>query len=312
MDEARTLRVVEHDPAWSFRFAELKTELAAALAGVAAEIEHVGSTAVPGLAARPVIDIDVIVADESKVPVVTERLEAAGYTSRGNLGIPGPEAFRPPPDGPLHHVYIVVAGSTAHVDHVGFRDLLRRRGDLAARYAERKWANADRLADDPAGYTDAKADLISELLATARAEAGQPDDPDAVDDDGVTYRWRESPLDEGEVGGLHAEAFGADPPYRWWQVRPRSLGWVTAREDRRLVGFVNVAWDGDRHAFLLETAVAADRRHGGIGRHLVGRAVAEAGRAGCEWVHVDFDPELADLYAACGFTPTTAGLRRLR
>jgi GNAT superfamily N-acetyltransferase len=78
-----------------------------------------------------------------------------------------------------------------------------------------------------------------------------------------------------------------------------------------LIGFVNVAWDGGAHAFLLDTTVHPDFRRRGIATELV-RRVAEAARArGAEWLHVDFEPHLETFYRGCGFAPTAAGLLRL-
>jgi GNAT superfamily N-acetyltransferase len=78
------------------------------------------------------------------------------------------------------------------------------------------------------------------------------------------------------------------------------------------VGFVNVTWDGGDHAFLIDTKVRADYQRRGIGTELVRRAVLNASRAGCEWVHVDFEPRLAPFYfGACGFLSTPAGLVHL-
>ena len=129
----------------------------------------------------------------------------------------------------------------------------------------------------------------------------------------ITYAWRGG-FTNPEVNALHADGFGhpvlADD---WWaQVHRHSLGWVCAREGARLVGFVNVAWDGATHAFLLDTLVAADRRRRGVGTRLVAVAVRAARDAGCEWLHVDFDDELRAFYlTACGFAPTPAGLLAL-
>jgi GNAT superfamily N-acetyltransferase len=97
----------------------------------------------------------------------------------------------------------------------------------------------------------------------------------------------------------------------WQRVLRVSLAYVCAFDGETLVGFVNVAWDGDCHAFLLDPRVHPDHRHRGLGRELVARATAEARAAGCEWLHVDYDAELAPFYAACGFTSTPAGLIRL-
>jgi GNAT superfamily N-acetyltransferase len=96
-------------------------------------------------------------------------------------------------------------------------------------------------------------------------------------------------------------------------VQRHSLGWVCAHDRRRLIGFVNVAWDGGVHAFVLDTLVAADRRRQGVGRGLLEVAVRESRAAGCEWLHVDFDDELRAFYVdAGGFRPTPAGLIALR
>lgn len=130
----------------------------------------------------------------------------------------------------------------------------------------------------------------------------------------VEYSWR-GEFDNDELNALHAEAFGhavGDDDWRR-QVERYSFGWVCARDDGDLVGWVNVAWDGGVHAFVLDTIVALDARHRGIGTKLVELAVERARLAGCEWVHVDFDDELAAFYFhACGVTPTPAGVIALR
>jgi GNAT superfamily N-acetyltransferase len=94
----------------------------------------------------------------------------------------------------------------------------------------------------------------------------------------------------------------------WRLVLEHSLTFVTARDNSTLVGFVNVAWDGGVHAFLLDPRVHPDYRNHGIGRELV-RIAAEAARVrGCHWLHVDYEPQLAPFYEPCGFRPTAAGL----
>lgn len=134
---------------------------------------------------------------------------------------------------------------------------------------------------------------------------------------GVTYEWRGA-FTNAEVNALHAEAFETrrydESEWNWRdQVDRHSLGWVVARDGTDLVGFVNVVWDGVVHAWLQDTMVARSVRHRGVGMQLVALARDEARRAGCEWLHVDFDDDLRPFYfAACGFTPTTAGLIALR
>ena len=129
----------------------------------------------------------------------------------------------------------------------------------------------------------------------------------------IAYAWR-GDFQNREVNDLHAEAFGHpvydDEGWDWRaQVERHSLGWVTARNGADLVGFVNVAWDGQVHAFVLDTMVATSARRQGIGQELVSTAVTHARAAGCEWLHVDFEDHLREFYfEACGFEPTNAGL----
>jgi GNAT superfamily N-acetyltransferase len=129
----------------------------------------------------------------------------------------------------------------------------------------------------------------------------------------IRYEWR-GVFTNPELNRLHAEGFdhrGLDDDWVA-QVDRHSLGWVTARDGDQLVGFVNVAWDGAIHAFILDTLVAVTHRRHGIATELVGVATDHARSAGCEWLHVDFDDELREFYfGACGFTPTNAGLIQL-
>ena len=130
--------------------------------------------------------------------------------------------------------------------------------------------------------------------------------------DGVTYRWRGS-LTDAELVDL-VRAHGGRAIMGWWdQIRAYSLGWVTARAaDGAVIGFVNVAWDGGDHAFLLDTKTHSAFQHEGIGTRLVEIAARHAKAAGCEWLHVDFEPDLEPFYLdACGFRPTPAGLIHL-
>jgi GNAT superfamily N-acetyltransferase len=129
----------------------------------------------------------------------------------------------------------------------------------------------------------------------------------------ITYEWR-GEFNNVELNELHAEAFETrvfdEAEWNWVdQVQRHSLGWVVARDDGRLVAFVNVLWDGLVHAWLQDTMVLKTARHLGVGTALVTAAVEEARRAGCEWLHVDFEEHLSSFYLdACGFRPTAAGL----
>ncbi len=132
----------------------------------------------------------------------------------------------------------------------------------------------------------------------------------------TTYEWR-GRFTNAEVNALHAEAFDTrvftDEEWPWERlVADHSLGWVVARDDEQLVGFVNVAWDGFIHAWLQDTMVAASAGRRGVGTQLVAAARAAAKDAGCEFLHVDFDPGLESFYIdSCGFVPAPAGVLQL-
>jgi len=126
----------------------------------------------------------------------------------------------------------------------------------------------------------------------------------------VEYTWR-GRFDNAELNALHARGFGYEPGDAdvWGRVNDHSLGWVCARRGDELVGFVNVAWDGGVHAFVLDTVTDPRHQRSGIGAALVRLAAGRAGEAGCRWLHADFEAHMDAFYLrACGFAPTAAGL----
>jgi GrpB-like predicted nucleotidyltransferase (UPF0157 family) len=168
--------VTEYDPRWPGLFERLRDRLDAALARVAHETEHVGSTAVRGLAAKPIIDVDLVVADQTAVAPAVKALAAAGWQHGGDLGIKGREAFLPPADAAYHHLYLVVAGSRPHRDHIDLRDFLRAHPRHAARYAALKRQLAVLLETDRGAYARGKEDMIAEFLRMSRGEGPSDDD----------------------------------------------------------------------------------------------------------------------------------------
>lgn len=130
----------------------------------------------------------------------------------------------------------------------------------------------------------------------------------------ITYEWR-GDFENDEWHVLHAAAFETrlfDDD--WKSITARvSMGWVVARdEQRQLVGFVNVLWDGLVHAWIQDVMVAVSARGQGIAQQMVEVVRQRAAEAQLEWLHVDFDDELSPFYfEACGFTPTRAGLIEL-
>jgi GNAT superfamily N-acetyltransferase len=115
------------------------------------------------------------------------------------------------------------------------------------------------------------------------------------------------PSDEA-LRQLWEKAWGDAGPASWQGVLKRSLAHIGAFEGEKLVGFVNVAWDGGVHAFILDTCVDRDFRRQGIATRLVKAAEEAARERGAKWLHVDFEPHLMEFYRGCGFRPTEAGL----
>ncbi|MGA2124364.1 MAG: GrpB family protein [Acidimicrobiales bacterium] len=170
------LVVVDADPVWPQRFQEITNYLSPFLADAVLRIEHVGSTAVPGLAAKPIIDVDVVVAEVSQVQGALERIESAGYQWVGDLTVTGREAFEPirTPPLPIHHLYLVVENNRAHSDHWLLRDALSDNPELLERYAALKRENAVLAGGDAERYTALKAAFVAEVLTEARQRRGMP------------------------------------------------------------------------------------------------------------------------------------------
>jgi GrpB-like predicted nucleotidyltransferase (UPF0157 family) len=163
--------VADYDEEWPVLFEQIARDVRDAVGDLGAHVEHVGSTSVPGLAAKPIVDVDVVVASAADVPAAIERLRSLGYVYQGDKGIRGREAFLWPPGARPHHLYVVVRGSRPHLDHVQFRDHLRQHPETARDYAALKIELAARHRDDPLGYTDAKSDFVGGVLRAVRGEA---------------------------------------------------------------------------------------------------------------------------------------------
>lgn len=149
------------------------------------------------------------------------------------------------------------------------------------------------------------------VLMSPAPRSPQPDSRDPL-----APVWRGA-FTNRQANALHSEAFetrlfSADE-WDWVALTERhSLGWVTVHDGGELVGFVNVPWDGFIHAWIQDVMVAARHQHQGMGAALVKAAADGARAAGCEWLHVDFDDDLAPFYyEACGFSPAKAGLIEL-
>ena len=157
--------LLPYDAAWKDAFAAIKKELEVALGVLALAIEHVGSTAVEGLCAKPCIDLDVVIKDYSVFDEVVRRLSAIGYMHEGDLGIPGREAFcyTAKPHLMRHHLYVCPRDSVELHRHLTFRDYLRAHPEAAARYGHAKQEAAALYPNDIDGYIAHKAPCIAEL-----------------------------------------------------------------------------------------------------------------------------------------------------
>jgi len=162
------IEVCEYDPVWVERFEGLRVEYAAALDAACVPylaIELVGSTAVPGLAAKPIFDCDVIV-EAVHVAGASVVLEGLGFEPRGELGIPERWAFWEPDRLVGTNTYVVVAGSLALRNHLAVRDVLRREPQLRDEYAEVKRRVAA-TAVDIYEYGAGKNEIVQRILAAA-------------------------------------------------------------------------------------------------------------------------------------------------
>jgi GrpB-like predicted nucleotidyltransferase (UPF0157 family) len=166
------IEIVAYDPRWPSVFASLRDRLVGPLTGLVDRIEHVGSTAVPGLAAKAVIDLTAVVDTLDHLPAVIGRLAPLGYSHEGDLGVTGRHAFATPPGVPAHHLYVCAADNPDFTRVLAFRDYLRTHPDTARAYAELKYFLAERFHEDRAGYTAAKSAFITRIVATATKVAG--------------------------------------------------------------------------------------------------------------------------------------------
>ncbi len=164
--------IVEYDPRWPLLFEKIRATVAAALGDLVVTVEHVGSTAVPGLAAKPIIDLDVVIPSMADMPAAIARLATLGYVHQGDLGITGREAFRAPDREPNHHLYACPVNSEELRRHRAFRDYLLAHPDEARAYGALKKTCALRFSDDRSAYVEAKGPFVAEILRRALSIEG--------------------------------------------------------------------------------------------------------------------------------------------
>ena len=165
----RTVKVVvlPYDEGWKRDFAAIKQEIEVAIGDLILGIEHVGSTSVPGLAAKPIIDLDIVISGYEVLEQVCALLAAIGYEHEGNLGIEGREAFRYSGKEHLqkHHLYVCPQDSRELGRHLAFRDYLRNHPDAVQEYAAVKLQAAAEHPQDIDGYIAAKSPCIEAIYS---------------------------------------------------------------------------------------------------------------------------------------------------
>jgi len=173
------IEVVDYNPEWVAVFEDLADRYRVFLQDVdIVSIEHVGSTSVPGLAAKPIVDIDIIVEPDHLEPAIAA-MEVAGFESRGTLDIDDRWAFHEPHGYPVTNTYVVVEGCLALRNHLGVRDLLRSDAELRDEYGALKKAIAENV-DDLYDYGEQKSAFLSELLGRAGLTLAERQEIEAV------------------------------------------------------------------------------------------------------------------------------------
>lgn len=164
------VQLVPSHSQWAKAFLEEFSRLADALSGIACEIEHIGSTAVPGLAAKPIIDIAAGVPDDAWANVAISAIQAIGYEYRGDAGADGGHVLvrESTPLVRTHHVHVVRLVSSEWGAYLLFRDHLRQSDEAREAYSAEKQALSERYPNDHRAYTKAKDDIVRRLLAEAR------------------------------------------------------------------------------------------------------------------------------------------------
>lgn len=158
------IRVINYDPNWPQMFSQLRDQIWPAVSDVAIAIEHVGSTSVPGMAAKPIIDIDLVIASRSDLPLLVQRLETLSYKHPGNLDIEDRDAFIAP-NGPVdHHLYACLQHSLALQNHLAIRNYLRTHPSEVAAYSALKKHLAEIFRDERPRYVEGKTEFLLSVL----------------------------------------------------------------------------------------------------------------------------------------------------
>ena len=162
--DADPVAICDYNPAWANQFADLSARIVASLQSIVLRIEHVGSTAVPGLAAKPIVDMDVVLPSSVDLPRAIRLLADLGYVHEGDLEVSGREAFRCPSGEARHHLYVLIEGAAELRRHIAFRDALRADAVLRDEYAQLRRLLAAQYPGDREAYTQGKSTFIESVI----------------------------------------------------------------------------------------------------------------------------------------------------
>ncbi|HEY9347998.1 MAG TPA: GNAT family N-acetyltransferase [Inquilinus sp.] len=297
----RAIEVVDYDPAWPALFAEIRTGLEQLLVGLVHEIQHIGSTAVPDLCAKPKIDVDVVLRSTAAIPKAIERMRATGdYIYHGDKYRDGMWAFTTGRGSPGQRLYLCAPGTATHLRRLLFRDHLRCHPEAATAYGALKRKLASETADDWDYYTGGKSRFVAETVRQAAAE-----------------RIESVASGRGRICRLILE----DLP-EWFGVPAAREAYIAAAEglpmlasivpDGTALGFVTVKVLTAAAAEIHVMGVRREWHRCGIGRVLVEAANRFAAAQGCRYLTVKtLSPAKPDpayeatrrFYHAVGFTP---------
>jgi GrpB-like predicted nucleotidyltransferase (UPF0157 family) len=170
MTSVRKIEVVDYDPSWPTRYAAEREIILRSLGDLVVAIHHIGSTAVPGLAAKPIVDIMLAVRDLSALDARNAEMEALGYRPMGESGVAGRRYFKKGGDDRTHQAHAYVSGDPNLSRHLAFRDYLRLHPDVAREYGDLKRSIAQSCDNDIARYCDGKDAWVKRVEAVAVRE----------------------------------------------------------------------------------------------------------------------------------------------
>ncbi|MEY8348173.1 GrpB family protein [Bacillus cereus] len=165
-EKTRIIEIMPYNPEWKTEFKKIKMMIESYIGDLILRIEHIGSTSIEGLAAKPIIDIDVVIESYDILPDIIQRLEKEGYKHQGNLGIEGREAFQRTfkDDFMKYHLYVCPKDSKGYLEHIALRDHLSSNKAARTEYEALKYKLAENYRNDIDRYCKGKTDFIKEVL----------------------------------------------------------------------------------------------------------------------------------------------------